>query len=378
MVYQKLFKVRKDKKIQYWFMETHKTVDMETCKRTVSGQLDNDGHEIPTSEVCSEWKVVFPTNIGKKNYRNAVTQADFEVKAEYDIRLKEGYATSLDELKSVIFKEPMLAKVYDEKDIKKYTQKLFSQPKLDGIRCILSKKGMFSRKGREIISAPHIYENMKVFLDQGYVFDGELYNHSLKNDFNTIISLTRKTKPTNEDLILSKKSIQYWIFDIINTERRFDSRIYELYNIEKKLNSLYCCITPTQEILTKNHLDDLYTQYLSDGFEGQMIRLNDYYIHGRTKSLLKRKTFQDKEFKIVKIEEGTGNWQGLAKRVFCTDENIEFVATLKNDMTLCKIVLQEAAEYVNGEATVRFQNLTPDGIPRFPVAVAIFKKERDM
>ena len=66
----------------------------------------------------------------------------------------------------------------------------WSQPKLDGIRCIANQSGLWTRAGKEITSCPHIWESVKPFLDAnpGVTLDGELYNHELKEDFNKISS----------------------------------------------------------------------------------------------------------------------------------------------------------------------------------------------
>ena len=98
---------------------------------------------------------------------------------------------------------------------------IFSQPKLDGIRCIVTKDGMFSRNGKEILSAPHIRKQLdKVFKEWPYlVFDGELYADKFANDFNSIVSLVKKTKPTEDDLLESQKNIQYWIYDIPSSNK---------------------------------------------------------------------------------------------------------------------------------------------------------------
>ena len=114
----------------------------------------------------------------------------------------------------------MLAhKFEDYKD--KLIYPLFSQPKLDGIRCIVKSNGMWSRTGKRIISAPHIFEALKPLfeLNPDLIFDGELYADKFANDFNAICSLVKKTKPTADDLIKSVKnkgiSTIYTINDLI-------------------------------------------------------------------------------------------------------------------------------------------------------------------
>ena len=60
----------------------------------------------------------------------------------------------------------------------------YSQPKLDGIRCVVDKNGMWTRAGKPINSCPHIFESLKKFIEDNpnMIIDGELYNHELKAD----------------------------------------------------------------------------------------------------------------------------------------------------------------------------------------------------
>ena len=64
---------------------------------------------------------------------------------------------------------------------------------------------MTSRNGKPIVSAPHISDSLKKFFTQypSIVLDGELYNHKFKNDFNKIMSLVKKTKPTKEQEVMN-------------------------------------------------------------------------------------------------------------------------------------------------------------------------------
>jgi len=107
---------------------------------------------------------------------------------------------------------------------------IFSQPKLDGIRCIVTKDGMFSRNGKAIISAPHIGESLNFLFESNpnLILDGELYADKFANDFNAIVSLVKKTKPTADDLKESAKNIEYHIYDIPSVNETFDGRLEAL------------------------------------------------------------------------------------------------------------------------------------------------------
>ena len=99
--------------------------------------------------------------------------------------------------------KPMLAYPVSDKPID-YTDLVFIQPKLDGVRCVIqydnSQVTAYSRTGKEWKNIDHILFNLKPFfqLNPDVVLDGELYNHDFKDNFEQIISMVRKTKPTDE------------------------------------------------------------------------------------------------------------------------------------------------------------------------------------
>ena len=91
----------------------------------------------------------------------------------------------------------MLAHKYDPD---KADYPAYIQPKLDGVRCLFTKDGAFSRADNQFMNVKHIEKALENFFNKypTAVLDGELYNHELKDDFEKIISLVRKTKPTQE------------------------------------------------------------------------------------------------------------------------------------------------------------------------------------
>ena len=133
-------------------------------------------------------------------------------------------------------------------------------------------------------------------------------------------------------------------------------------------------VVPTEMVFTQEELDKLYGDYLQDGFEGQMLRtIGSVYDNKRSKSLLKRKTFFDDEFEIVRFEEGKGNWAGKAKKVYCVKKDgTEFKAGIKGTMEYCTDLLENQQNYIGKSGTIRFPEYTKDengndNVPRFGV-----------
>ena len=124
-------------------------------------------------------------------------------------------------------KKPMLAQnVGDYSRIKDNDWPLYVQPKLDGVRCLIQREGddlgfrvvAYSRTGKEWLNIEHILNELAPFFMEhpNVILDGELYNHDLKNDFEKIISLVRKTKPTEQDRVESAEMVQFHCYDIVN------------------------------------------------------------------------------------------------------------------------------------------------------------------
>jgi DNA ligase-1 len=254
----------------------------------------------------------------------------------------------------------------------------FAQPKLDGMRCLANKDGLWTRTNKQIISTPHIEAALKQFFVDypDVVLDGELYNHDLRDNFNLIMSLCKKTKPTFEDLERSADVIEYWVYDMADIgEQNFFSNRWSWLDVIffRKYSQDKIIRVPTDQIITKDELDYRYQKYLEAGFEGQMIRIDAPYEEKRTSNLLKRKEFVDQEYELIDIEEGQGNWEGLAKRAVCAlSDGRRFGAGISGTQDFCQRLLREKDKYRS--VTVRYQALTPDDIPRFPIATKFYEE----
>jgi DNA ligase-1 len=367
-VFPTLYKLDSKGKVRVWHME------IEGDKyRSVSGLQDG-------KLVTSEWFYASAKNIGKSNGTTPEEQAIAEVEATYRKNIEREYRENIDEIGKLTYFKPMLAASWDDcYSSIDFSKGVFVQPKLDGIRCVFTKDGPKSRNGKDIVAIPHLIELLKPLFDENpnLVLDGELYNHEFKDDFNTIVSMVRKTKPTPSDLEECSKYIQYHVYDLPSETSLFNERIRKLGDLVTLLGSDLVQLVPTEVSFNVEEVDQYYGQYLQDGYEGGIIRLNAKYEQKRTKSLLKRKDFEDAEFEIIRIEEGQGNWAGMAKRiVFRNDDGREVGAGLKGTQEYAKQLLAEAAEYIGKQVTVQFFTRTPDGVPRFPVAKALHKDRR--
>jgi len=357
--------------IQIWYQE----LDGNGAYRTVSGQKDG-------KLVTSEWTVCQPKNWGKINETTAIEQAEKEVEANYTKKLAQGgYSRTIDDLDHKFF-HPMLAKNYNDYVPSFVDGGVYCQPKLDGVRCIVNKDGMWTRTGKQITSCPHIWKSLAPILklNPNFVFDGELYNHDLKHDFNQIVSLVRKTKPTTQDLLDSERLIQYHVYDRFIGDGYIDLDFIHRHphRAITNLNLPHIVLVQTDYVYNQKSLDERYQEYLEAGYEGQMVRIrNKPYENKRSKYLLKRKEFDDTEFPIVDICEGIGNRSGLVGyMVLSLPDGRTFRANVKGDRAYLKTLLENKSQYIGKLATVEHFKLTPDGIPRFPRVSKIHEGEK--
>lgn len=356
-----LYKRTSAGKVQVWFAE----VDGDRY-RTTSGQQDG-------KKTTTEWTVAKAKNEGRANATSAEQQAVAEVEAEYAKKLARDYHRQLETVDQAMRFKPMLAAKWADLAAKITQTHVHMQPKLDGMRCIATATGLWSREGKPIYGAPHVFEALKPLFekDASLILDGELYNHELKDDFNKIVSCAKKQKPSAADLEVSRQNLQYWVYDLASYNGHFADRFEQLQAIVS--GTEHVVVTDTIVVAT-DLVDKHASEWIEAGYEGAMVRLEGPYENKRSKRLIKWKEMQDEEFRIVDIQEGDGNRAGMAARVILElNAGRTFAAGLIGNVEYCKQLLADKDKYIGKKGTVVFQNYTPDGVPRFPK----FKTVRD-
>ena len=268
--------------------------------------------------------------------------------------------------------KPMLAHKFNDSRVD-WSLPVYIQPKLDGVRCLFTKDGAYSRAGNKFMNVAHIERALKQFFDQAHedvVLDGELYNHELKNDFEKIISLVRKQKPTEDDKIEAEKLVQFHCYDY------FDGVQYDSY--KTRMNNLVTsdiysnCVkyVPAKLVDSYNYARTLHEEYLAAGYEGSIIRLDGLYKHGRSYDLMKFKDFSDTEATIIGYELGKGKRQGtLGKFIMLDDEGIQFGCPPGKGYTYKDLasMLVEIDTYIGKRATFTYFQRTQAGSYRHPL-----------
>ena len=268
--------------------------------------------------------------------------------------------------------KPMLAYKVDKKPVD-WSEKVFIQPKLDGVRCIFTKDGAYSRTGKEFKNLAHIKYDLTDFFRKypDIVLDGELYNHALKNDFEKIISLVRKQKPTDQDARDAENLVQYHVYDATHS-------MLSCVTYESRFNWLtrYLPIaaTMTATVSARRRCDHqakmLHDVHLAQGYEGSMLRLNKKYEHKRSYNLQKFKDFSDTEATIVGYEAGKGKFTGLIGKFFMQDDDgNKFGCPIGKGYNFAdrKVILDNIHDYIGQRATFTYFQRTNAGSYRHPL-----------
>ena len=265
----------------------------------------------------------------------------------------------------------MLAHKYNED---KADYPAFIQPKLDGVRCLFTAKGAFSRANNRFMNVDHIEQALKPFFAKNptAVLDGELYNHGLKDDFEKIISLVKKKKPTNDDRLEAAELVEYHVYDVA-------SMTIAPYNL--RLNYLNSDVFggfntwPIMKVETKVALDfddalKMHKKNLKLGYEGSIYRTFEGRYKGtRSWDLMKFKDFHDDEATIIGYELGKGKREGtLGKFIMQDDEGVEFGCPPGKgyDYKDLANMLNNITDYIGERATFTYFQRTQAGSYRHP------------
>ena len=267
--------------------------------------------------------------------------------------------------------KPMLAHKVNDKKID-FNEPVFIQPKLDGVRCIFTKDGAYSRTGKQFHNVRYIELRLAPFFDKNpdVVLDGELYNHDLRDDFEQIISLVRKQKPTDEDRLNSADMIQYHVYDYIVPFIGYEARLKWLLSNKDHLWSNVVLPVETHRVYKYEEAANMhYDGLLKQGYEGSILRLNGAYEQKRSYNLQKFKDFSDDEATIVGYEAGKGKRTGTLGKFFMMDDNgIEFGCPPGKGYNYTDLanILNNVHDYIGKRATFTYFERTKAGNYRHP------------
>lgn len=307
-----------------------------------------------------------PTNVGRSNERDAVAQAAFEAEAMTRKKIDKGYRVDPAEAMDVTG-GVMLAKEYEPKRI--VGKKVFSQPKLDGLRCKAFWAGerlVLQSRGNKEYTIPHVADALRKVLPHDMELDGELYCHGFP--LQTLASWAKKVQEKT-------RLLAYHVYDAPG-EGVFEERHERLRGfMDREKPFIMGLLHEVDTVLVDGHegVLQMHHRWLSAGYEGSIIRTacGEYDYGKRSYTLLKVKDFQDAEYEIVGVEEGVGKMAGKAVLVCKTPEDRTFNVVMKGTMEERETMFNDRDNLIGKMATVKFFALTNDNIPQFPVGIAI-------
>lgn len=340
------------------------TIEQGKVKRTVKEQA-----ELQYNSLCNSYL--------DKGYKS---QEELKIKditdeSEVDLKVPKQTTDAKGNLK------PMLALSIDSLPKSKQNilnNKWLASKKIDGVRALLfMKDGIIqtsSRGGQNyntaahyIINDPFVITLFKLYPD--YILDGELYIHGKPLSY--ISGLCRL-----ETLDEKHKELTFQCYDIVREDLPFIQRLNLLHNIElNRTIDSKLEIVVHKEVCGKDQMVKLHNQYVSEGYEGLVIRdPNEKYKCGaRDKRMLKVKMFQDDEFEI------TGMTDGLREEDFVfnmkTKDGYPFEAKPMGDRALKKWYRENIDKLIGQMGTVKYfgYTATENAVPNLPV----FKSLRD-
>ena len=359
-------------------------------------QLPNGSAEITTQNGYIDGKLAISTrliesgkNIGKSNQTTAFQQACNEAEKKYQDKIdKEGYSTSIDSVETPVY--PMLANKFDFSSKKKndIVFPCYVQPKLDGLRCMSNLSNgeiiMKSRVGKEFKQMPHLVAQLKklfkiaeeLSITNLYV-DGELYSDELPFEEISGFIRVEKSEPENE------RKIQYHLYDLyIDNDMNYENRKSILDSIFSKGKFTHLKNVETIICENKTQIKPLHAHYVEKGYEGIMLRNKNgpYLLKNRSNDLQKYKEFEDAEFEIIGFKEANGEdrgtiiWECLYNKPDGTKEI--FAVRPRGNRDLRREWFLQAQKnfdkiFKGKQLTVRYQELGPEGCPRFPVGIDV-------
>lgn len=337
---------------------------------TRSWQINKSGKKSKTNRSAN--KLIKGKNVGKANETTPFEQAVSEIESAAKRKMDKGYYDAAG-TRPLQLPLPMLAHDYKKrKHHVNWSSPVFIQPKLDGTRMLLNRHEGWTRQGKyydEQVIRHLIPTKMRDLPGwrKDIILDGELMLPADQFTFQDSISAIKKFDP------LLSPQLQYHVYDIVDTFFSFGQRYGELKHFVEWLDNDQVILVPTHMIFSEFQMMDVHERFVREGYEGSIVRQGSapYKLKNRSNNLLKYKDFIDDEFVIVGVEQGVGKERGCAIFTCVTTENKEFNVRPKGTTKQRQQMWQERDSMPGKNLTVRYQNLTDSGIPRFPVGLTI-------
>lgn len=251
----------------------------------------------------------------------------------------------------------MLAKTYRQDiDVSQY----WVSEKLDGVRAHWDGSKLIS-KGGNVFAAP-------VWFTESFPsvpLDGELWIG--RGRYEETSSIVRKKQAHD-----GWKQVRLMLFDLPAHSGTFSQRLEAMQQEVTKADSPYLAVIKQFRVADQAELMRLLKSITDKGGEGLMLHHQTArYAGGRSNDLLKLKLFEDAEAVVIGYRPGKGKYDGMVGSLKVrTDQGVEFyVGSGLSDEE------RRNPPSLSSRITFRYQGLTKNGIPRFPVFLRVRSEE---
>lgn len=223
--------------------------------------------------------------------------------------------------------------------------------KLDGVRAYWDGETFVSRLGNRFFAPDWFTADLPAD-----TLDGELW--LARKKFSRTISIVRSGAAGPE-----WKDLRFVVFDAPNARGSFEERSAHAQQVLARAASPYASWLEHVVCGGVDHLREELGRVEGLGGEGLMLRRpGSPYEVGRSTSLLKVKTFHDAEARVIGHAPGTGKHKGRLGALVCELPG----GTRFNVGTGFSDAERGAPPAVGAVITFRYQELSEDGVPRFP------------
>ena len=332
---------------------------LEECEKT--------GRTQDTKDFVHQW-LAEHTEQQRKWYRRVILR-DLRCGVSSDTAIKAG-------INVPVFEVQLATDSNKCKKLQQIVEKgVWVSPKLDGYRCLAvgvdGEFTLYSRNGSVYQNFPNIKEALGTMFPVGYhVFDGEIMSGSFNEMQKSAFASKRGT---------TVGDVKYHIFDYINYFQWIAGRFLDGYAARyfKLLEVFASSVKVSELLLIVPHylcgdlgtVRTLQAKFEGQGYEGAMCNPDiPYYMGRKSNSLLKFKSMLTWECEIIGFVEGKGRLEGTLGKVLVRQENEKngevgsgfddaerHEIWSKQDSTLGRII------------EVKFQEITEDGMMRFPI-----------
>ena len=372
------------KNILVWKIWVQDNVVYRTYGR-VDGKLRD-----PVGRTVSETTV--ESSLNKQACLYAQRAWDKKVKTQYSPEKERTKETPHTIIKPLF---PMHASTYEQTDLCHHkhlniTQGAYIQPKLDGVRCVATRRNgtvvLSSRTGKRFPWFQKIRKDLEPLLanlpSSILALDGEIYCKSFIQEGRELEGAERFAAISGAANIHRNSPWQYedqlsfFVFDCIDagyshTQTERFAVLDTIFRSQKRRSRVVR--VPTYVINTPTEASEYHDRFVASGFEGAVLRAKTlvYTPQRRSLKMRKYKRFDTDEFTIVGAKEGEGTESGAVVWICRCKEGPTFDCRPALSIAERRTQFKEWPKYVGYLLTVKYQGLSADKIPRFPVGLGI-------